>query len=639
MCKEKLHKVKGAFNMSKDYGKLSQEIIDSVGGEQNIVSLYHCVTRLRFKLKDAEIAKANKAKIQNLPGVLSIVEANGQFQVVIGNEVADVYQYIMNKYKIKSALGSDSDDVSQDEKEEKSGNILIRFFNVISSIFNPIIIALAGAGMTKALLVLLSQYHILDAEGSTYKILSAAGNSVFYFLPLFLAVSAARVFKVNQFVALAIVAALLEPNFTGLVTENGVTVDFLGIPAVLMSYSGTVIPAIVAIYVYAHLEKLLKRFIPKSIQIFALSMVALLIMVPLTVMVIGPIGVGLGNGLGDLMNFISSKSGLLAGLVIGAGWTFLVMLGIHWGIVPIMINNLSTYGFDTLRPMIAAATFASAGVALGVFLRSRNKGTKTLALSSILPALLGGITEPIVYGLSVRFKRPLIAQAIAGGIMGAFMGAMQTKAIVYVFPALTTLPAFLGDTFIYYVIGISGASILSAALTYFIGIKEDEVEVKPTTDGDPSKIQLPVIGHAISLDEVKDEVFSSRAMGDGIAIIPEKGILYAPVSGTIEVAFPTGHAFGITSSSGVEILLHIGINTVELNGKGFQPKVKVGDKVEKGQVLAEFDLEVIKEAGFDPTTMMIFTNVPEAAQADIIKNHAKDFVPLMKWNNSGGATI
>lgn len=626
--------------MSKDYGKLSQEIIDGVGGEQNIISLYHCVTRLRFKLKDETIAKTNKEKIQKLPGVLSIVESNGQFQVVIGNEVADVYQYIMDKYKIKSALGSDSDNPNEGEAEEKkSGNILIRFFNVISSIFNPIIIALAGAGMTKALLVLLSEYHILDADGSTYKILSAAGNSVFYFLPLFLAISAARVFKVNQFVSLAIVASLLEPNFVGLVTENGTTVDFLGIPTVLMTYSGTVIPAIVAIYVYSHLEKILKRFIPKSIQIFALSMVALLIMVPLTAMVIGPIGVGLGNGLGSMMNLISSKSGLLAGLIIGAGWTFLVMLGIHWGIVPIMINNLATYGFDTLRPMIAAATFASAGVALGVYLRSRNKGTKSLALTSLVPALLGGITEPIVYGLSVRYKRPLIAQAIAGGIMGAFMGAMQTKAIVYVFPALTTLPAFLGDTFIYYVIGIAGTFILSAVLTYFIGIKEEEQDSTINKKAAEGKMELPVIGHAISLDDVNDEVFSSRAMGDGIAIVPTKGILYSPFDGKVEVAFPTGHAFGLKSNTGVEMLLHIGINTVELNGKGFNVKVKVGDSVEKGQILGEFDLEAIKNAGYDPTTMMIFTNLTAEVQEEIITANDQEMIHLMKWKNSGGATV
>ena len=216
----------------------------------------------------------------------------------------------------------------------------------------------------------------MDTEGSTYKILAAAGNSVFYFLPLFLAISAARIFKVNMFIALAIVGALLEPNFTAMVTENGVTVDFFGIPAVLMGYSGTVIPAIVSIYIYSHLERLLKRIIPKSIEIFALSLVALLIMVPLTVLIIGPVGVMLGDGLGNAMNFISDKSGLLAGLLIGGGWTFLVMIGIHWGVVPIMVNNLAVYGYDTLRPMIAAATFASAGVALGVFYALAEKKPK-----------------------------------------------------------------------------------------------------------------------------------------------------------------------------------------------------------------------------------------------------------------------
>lgn len=347
--------------MAKDYSKLASEIIAQVGGEQNIVSLYHCITRLRFKLKDVELARKNKNKIQQLDGVLSVIEGNGQFQVVIGNHVADVFQTIMSKYSIQNALESDGD---AEESTEKQGNVFIRFFNVLSAIFNPIIVALAGAGMLKALLVVFTTYHLMDAEGSTYKILAAAGNSVFYFLPLFLAISAARIFKVNMFIALAIVGALLEPNFTAMVTENGVTVDFFGIPAVLMGYSGTVIPAIVSIYIYSHLERLLKRIIPKSIEIFALSLVALLIMVPLTVLIIGPVGVMLGDGLGNAMNFISDKSGLLAGLLIGGGWTFLVMIGIHWGVVPIMVNNLAVYGYDTLRPMIAAATFASAGVVL-----------------------------------------------------------------------------------------------------------------------------------------------------------------------------------------------------------------------------------------------------------------------------------
>ncbi len=614
--------------MAKDYRKLAEAIVTNVGGEENIVSLYHCITRLRFKLRDEQVAKANKDKIKNLQGVLSVVEANGQYQVVIGNEVADVYQTIMNQYQIKSALGSDNVEVAEPEAKA-TGNVFIRFFNVLSSIFNPIIIALAGAGMIKALLVVLTTYHVMSADGSTYKILSAAGNSVFYFLPLFLAISAARVFQANQFISLAIVAALLEPNLVGMITKNGVTVDFLGIPTVLMTYSSTVIPAIVSIYVYSKLEKLLKKFIPKSIEIFALSMVALLIMVPLTVMVIGPVGVILGDGLGNMMNLISAKSGLVAGLIIGGGWTFLVMVGIHWGVVPIMINNLSTYGYDTLRPMIAAATFASAGVALGVFLRSKNKQVKGLALSSLIPALLGGITEPIVYGLSVKYKKPLITQTIVGAVVGAFMGAMHTKAIVYVFPALTTLPAFFGDTFVVYCIGIAAAFFGSALLTYILGLGEvGEAENLVMADAS-LHISLPVEGQVISLDDVADEVFSSRAMGQGVAVIPTNGILKAPVDGVVAAVFPTGHAIGFKANDGTEILIHIGINTVELNGQGFTMKGTIGQTVKRGEVIGEFDLAAIKAAGFDPTTMLIFTTDladKELKIEDKTGNHYEDFL-------------
>lgn len=587
--------------MKKDYTKLADDIVSYVGGQENVISLYHCITRLRFKLKDTSIAKVNKDKIEKLTGVLSVVEANGQFQVVIGSDVSDVFQTILANYHIKNALdNTEADDVESD----KTGNIVIRFFNTLSAIFNPIIIALAGAGMLKALLVVFTTYHLLSNQDSTYKILAAAGNSVFYFLPLFLAISAARIFKANVFISLAIVASLLEPNFVSMVVKNGTTVDFFGIPTVLMGYSGTVIPAIIAIYVYAHLEKLLKKFIPKSMEIFALSLVALIIMVPLTVLVIGPIGVMLGDGLGNAMNFISGESGLLAGLLIGGGWTFLVMMGIHWGVVPIMVNNLALHGYDTLRPMIAAATFASAGVALGVFLKSRNKETKGLALSSLLPALLGGITEPIVYGLSVKYKKPLIAQVIVGGLVGAFMGALQVKAIVYVFPALTTLPAFFGPTFIYYGIGITVAFFGTALLTYLLGLGEADQDLS----SDSLSVALPLRGDVIPLSDVNDPVFSTLAMGNGFAIYPETGDILAPITGEVITVFPTGHAFGIRSALGTELLVHIGLNTVDLSKGTFNISVKKGDKVKKGQQIGTVNLAEIKEKNYDPTTMVIFTN-------------------------------
>lgn len=615
----------------KDYKHLSKEIVQYVGGEENVVSLYHCITRLRFKLKDT--TKADKQALEKLPEVLSVVEANGQYQVVIGNQVAEVYAEVMKQHSIKSALGTDGNPGGQEssgQEEEKQGNVFTRFLNTLSSIFNPIIMSLAGAGMLKALLVVFTTYNLMDAEGSTYLILSAAGNSVFFFLPLFLAVSSARVFKANQFIALAIVAALMEPNFTSLVTENGVTVSFAGIPAVLMSYSGTVIPAIISVYIYSKLEKVLKRFVPKSIEIFAFSLIALLIMVPLTVIVIGPVGVYLGNAIGDAMNFISNESGLLAGALIGGGWTFLVIMGVHWGIVPVMVNNLTNLGYDIIRPMIAAATFASAGAALGVFFKSKKKETKALALSSLLPALLGGVTEPIVYGLSIKLKRPLAAQVIGGAVAGAFLGAMRTKAIVYVFPALTTLPAFFGDTFVYYCIGIAGAFFLTAALTYILGFNEEgSAEIVTVNSASASangnqllEVTSPVTGKMIPITQVNDPVFSSKAMGDGVGIVPNAGILVAPAAGTIETVFPTGHAIGLKTSQGIEILLHIGINTVELNGDGFETKVTAGDHVEKGQVLAIFDLEEIKAKGYDPTVIMCVTNMDQVGTFTVVSPEA-----------------
>jgi len=339
--------------------------------------------------------------------------------------------------------------------------------------------------------------------------------------------------------------------------------------------------------------------------------------------------VTLGNGLGYFVNMISSTSGLLAGLIVGAGWTYLVMIGIHWGVVPIMVNNFSNYGFDVIKPMTAAATFASAGVALGVFLRSKNKETKGLAASAIVPALLGGVTEPIVYGLSIKYKRPLIAQTIAGGIAGAFIGAFHTKAIVYVFPALTTLPAFFGDTFIIYIIGIAMSFTISAALTYFLGFDEGEIiskssnpaqdEITSKVSADKGNLELAscIKGEMINIEEVNDPVFSGKTMGEGVAFIPENGIIASPIDGTIEVAFPTGHAIGIRSSSNIEILIHVGINTVELNGEHFEMLVKQGETVKRGQELIKFDLEKIKEKGYDTTTMMIITNSSEFNNVNI----------------------
>ena len=344
-------------------------------------------------------------------------------------------------------------------------------------------------------------------------------------------------------------------------------------------------------------------------------------MVPLTVIVIGPIGVYLADQVGNLVNFLSVKNGLLTGAVIGAGWTFLVMLGVQWGVVPIMINNISTYGYDVIRPMIAAATFASAGAAFGVFLKAKNKENRAYALSATIPALLGGITEPIVYGISLKYKKPFIAQVIGGAIAGGFMGMMHTKAIVYVFPALTTLPAFLGETFIYYVIGIT----LAFVITYFLGIDEkNDIEIheknSSNTENEAEDIIIKscIEGEVIELSKVKDEAFASGSIGKGVGIIPQKGVLYAPADGEISTVFVTGHAVGMVTDKEAEILMHIGINTVEMNGEGFIKKVKDGQKVKAGDILIEFDMEKIKRAGYNTTTMMVISNSEEYSDIGVL---------------------
>lgn len=591
--------------MAKDYTNDIKEIINNIGGLDNISSLTHCVTRLRFQLKDYSIV--NRDNIKKLNVVLSIVEGNNQFQIVIGNEVENVYNAIIKTYNINNSNTS-----SSGGKDNNKKNILMNILNKLTIIFNPIVPALAGAGMLKAILVILQTYNLLSTSDSTFKILSAAGNSVFYFLPLFLAVSCAKAFNCNIFISLGIMASLMEPNFTSMIKSNGDIVNFFMVPVVLMSYTGTLIPALISIYVYSKFEIILKKIVPKSLEIFLLPMIALIVMVPLTIIVIGPIGVFLGDGIGNIINIMSTKSGLLAGALIGATWTLLVMLGIHWGVVPIMINNISRLGYDVIRPMIAAATFASSGAAFGVFLKSKNKKTKAFALSSLLPSLFGGITEPIIYGISIKYKKPFIAQIIAGAIAGGFMGATQTKAIVYVFPALTTLPAFFGDTFKFYCIGISISFILSALFTYILGFDEDisdDNKEKIINKEEVVKLSPPAEGEIIELKDVKDEAFSSKALGDGYAIIPSSGIITAPADGTITAAPDSKHAIGIELDNGIELLIHVGINTVNLNGKGFNLLVKEGDKIHQGQKLMEVDLKLLKELNYDTSIITIITNM------------------------------
>ncbi|MDH2363394.1 beta-glucoside-specific PTS transporter subunit IIABC [Priestia megaterium] len=581
------------------YDKLAKDILQFVGGDQNVSSLVHCATRLRFKLKDNK--KAQKTEIQNLTGILSVVESGGQFQVVVGSHVSSVYEEII---KIGN-FGKNSSST-----DEPKGTIMSIIFETVSRSFSPLIGAFAGAGMLKAILTVLVSLGWLSQESGTYHILSAAGNAVFYFLPIMLGITLATKLGANPFVGGTIGAALLEPNLTGLLAE-GKTTSFLSVPVVLMDYSSSVFPIFIAVSIYAVLEKFLKKVIHKDVQMFLVPMLSLAIIVPLTVIAFGPFGVYAGNAIGSGISFLSAKSGILTGAVLGAAWTFLTIFGLHWALVPIILANIAAGG-DPIFAMVASGVFAQMGVALGIFLKTKDKQVKALAGSTAVPGLLAGVTEPIIYGLVLRFKRTVPYVAIAGAVGGAINGLLGVKGITFAFPSLLSISAFspVGT----YTIGVLAALVCGALLTILFGFedkKQQEIENKPENKPSLMKkasIVSPLTGDVKLLNQVNDQVFSSGALGKGIAIEPNTGNAFSPVDGVVSTLFPTGHAIGITSEEGIEILIHIGIDTVQLDGKYYDPQIKQGDKVKQGDLLVNFDIERIREAGYQVTTPIIITN-------------------------------
>lgn len=594
------------FIMSKNE-RLAKEILQLVGGEENVNSLVHCATRLRFGLKDK--SKANTAKLQKTDGVITVKESGGQYQVVVGNNVPEVFAEIG---KI-SNITKDSKNASAKDSGEK-GNILGKAVDIVSSIFAPLLGVMAGAGILKGLLLIAVNVGWLVNTDPTYTILYAAADALFYFLPVLLAVTTARKFGGNIFVALTIAGALLYPTIVTLKTQaaEGLDVNFLGIPVVMMSYSSTVIPIILSIFVMSKLDKFFNAKLHESVKNFLTPLFLLVIMVPLTLIVFGPIGVSAGNAVAAAMVAAFEFNSILAGAIMGASWQLLVMFGIHWGLVPVFINNIAVHGRDGVKPAATASVFAQTGAMVGVMLKTKNKKLKTLAGSAAITGIFG-ITEPGIYGITLPLKKPFIAGIIGAAVGGGIIGYAGTNAFASGAPGLLTLPIFYGpggEGFAGLIIGIVVAFLVSAGLTYVLGF-EDPVE-EEVTESDKvtqsEQIVSPVAGKVVALKDVADPVFSSEAMGKGIAIEPVVGRIVSPVNGVVTVAFKTKHAIGIVSDQGAEILIHVGLDTVQLEGKYFTLNVKQGDKVSVGNSLIEFDIEKIKGAGYDVTTPVIITN-------------------------------
>ncbi|EOS7789775.1 PTS glucose transporter subunit IIA [Enterococcus hirae] len=621
-----------------DNQAVGKRVWEAVGGEKNVNSLVHCATRLRFKLKDESIADTQKLKQD--PDVIQVVQSGGQYQVVIGSNVADVYQAIVDEQGLTDQSGT----------EDQSKNPLNRLIDIISSIFTPFLGAMAAAGILKGFLSLATVLGWLSADTGAYQILFAAADGVFTFLPVMLAFTAAKKFKTNQFLSVAIAMALVYPAITQLAGAGG-AVDFFGLPIVLAQsgYTSSVIPIILAVWVQSKFEPLVKKVIPQFLQMIFVPMIVLLVMVPLTFLLLGPIGTVIGNGLGSLFNSIYSFSPLVAGLIMGSLWQVFVMFGMHWGFVPIMFLNIEQYGFDVMVPMLLPAVLAQGGAALAVAIRTKDTKLRSLGISSTITSLFG-ITEPTVYGVTLPLKKPFVVACLSAGIGGAMIGFAGVKAFSSGLVSLLTIPTFISTN--QAVESNVTMAILATALSFvlaFVGtlivgfdetVQDEKLETnQQTTAGDTissarHNLKSPLSGKVLPLSDVPDKVFSSGAMGKGLAIDPEKGELIAPADGEITTIFPTGHAVGLTTKDGIEILMHIGMDTVELEGQGFETFVKQGDQVKAGDLLVRFDIEAIKAAGYSVITPIVITNtehfadVLELNQEELIAS--EDFLAIVK---------
>lgn len=621
-----------------DNQAVGKRVWEAVGGEKNVNSLVHCATRLRFKLKDESVADTQKLKQD--PDVIQVVQSGGQYQVVIGSNVADVYQAIVDEQGLTDQSGT----------EDQSKNPLNRLIDIISSIFTPFLGAMAAAGILKGFLSLATVLGWLSADTGAYQILFAAADGVFTFLPVMLAFTAAKKFKTNQFLSVAIAMALVYPAITQLAGAGG-AVDFFGLPIVLAQsgYTSSVIPIILAVWVQSKFEPLVKKVIPQFLQMIFVPMIVLLVMVPLTFLLLGPIGTVIGNGLGSLFNSIYSFSPLVAGLIMGSLWQVFVMFGMHWGFVPIMFLNIEQYGFDVMVPMLLPAVLAQGGAALAVAIRTKDTKLRSLGISSTITSLFG-ITEPTVYGVTLPLKKPFVVACLSAGIGGAMIGFAGVKAFSSGLVSLLTIPTFISTN--QAVESNVTMAILATALSFvlaFVGtlivgfdetVQDEKLETnQQTTAGDTissarHNLKSPLSGKVLPLSDVPDKVFSSGTMGKGLAIDPEKGELIAPADGEITTIFPTGHAVGLTTKDGIEILMHIGMDTVELEGQGFETFVKQGDQVKAGDLLVRFDIEAIKAAGYSVITPIVITNtehfadVLELNQEELIAS--EDFLAIVK---------
>lgn len=628
------------------YQELAADIVRNVGGRENVAGLVHCITRLRFTLKDESLA--NDDVLKGMSGVVTVMKSGGQYQVVIGNHVAEVYEDVLPLLDLRE----DGDVNQADGSGTGKKRLLDRAIDVVSGIFQPILGIMAACGMLKGFNTLFEALGFYTETSGIYMVINAAGDALFNFLPLFLGYTAAKKFHLKPMLGLAVGAAMCYPSiqlgsleaggtalytlFEGTMFASPVYLTFLGIPVIAANYTGTVIPVILAVWFASKCEKLFNRIVPDLVKFFFVPMLTLLVTLPVTLLLLGPAATFGSMLISEFTLAIRDFSPLVAGAVVGFTWQILVIFGLHWGFIPVYINNVMTLGYDNVMMPFFACTFATSAVVLAIFFKTRDKKLKEMAIPNFISGIFG-VTEPAIYGILLPLKKPFVISCIAGGIGGAFYGHFNFRKFIlggmgiFELPNMMNPDGTMGNIIVAFAgIAISMAVGFVLTMMFYRDEKEKVQKLAEDTESLSEKVEeeitvySPLKGTVIPLDQVEDEAFSSGVLGKGAAVIPEEGVLWAPADGTISAMFPTGHAIGMVTESGAEVLMHVGMDTVKLNGEGFKPLIKAGDQVRKGQPLLEFDMKLIQETGYSLVTPVLVTNYMQYGEIRTLKTGAAD---------------
>lgn len=591
-----------------DYKQLGLEILARVGGKANVSKLTHCATRLRMEFNDD--SKVQAKAIEALPGVISVVERGGQFQIVVGNNVQQTFRTLQKEI-------GDLSGRQGEKKQQARGGVFSQIISVISTTFTPVIPAITGAGMIKALLAILKLTGVIDAASPTYHLLDTIADAAFFFLPVLLAYGASIKFECNPILAMTIAGALLHPNLAQMLAA-GTAIDFIGIPVRLADYAGSVLPIIFTVWLMSYIERFAEKVSPTMIKFFTKPMIILLVTAPLALVVVGPFGIFLNDLVAAGAAIVDGKASWLIPMLMGGLQPFLVITGTAWAMTPIATGQLSKNGFEMINgPGMLASNIAQGAATLCVAFRTKNKNLRQLASSAGFTALLG-ITEPSLYGVTLKLRKPLIAAMIGGGCAGIYAGLSGLVRYAFVSPGLAALPAFIGENpmnIVHALITCAIAIVVTFALTWILGfddpVEEQEQETAPAVapiSGDEQQIFSPLAGQLVALEQVNDDVFSQGLLGQGVAINPQEGVLRAPLDGEVMTFLPSMHAVGIKGDNGVELLVHIGIDTVNLAGRHFASELQIGDRVKVGDELVRFDIAAITALGYDLTTPVLVIN-------------------------------